>query len=252
MNATPDQPRNPLAAGGEGYDHRPSEFANAKGASPSSVYFGVLSGARETSIVGWLRLSPGGPGSKAAAAWSEFRQELHADPALNIRPGDALRARKLAAGQGRPRIPSARRGPSRSEQWSYRYVLRRGLEVIAELPGITVGTAHGHGGTTAATTDAFLARLSSRHTAEDTSAIAIVRRNTSTSTWYELTPTPAPAAPHIVQGLPYTSDEVYGLTEAAEFVAYCAYQHHARRHNRRFLWDWFPNSLPGAEGPFEL
>ncbi|MFF3328559.1 hypothetical protein ACFYWX_03200 [Streptomyces sp. NPDC002888] len=205
------------------------------------------------SVAGLLRISAEALESKAVvAAWAEFREELHADPALNIRRGDMLRARKLAAGQGRPRVASVRRGPNKAEQWAYRQVLRRGLGVIAGLPGTTVGTAVGRGMSVTDTASSLLARLSSRRTADGTPAPAIIRTNTPTSSWYELTPAPTPAAPSLVEGLPYASAELEGLLEAAEFVAYCAYQHHARRHNRRFLWEWFPELLPGAEGPMEL
>ncbi|MGW7816799.1 hypothetical protein ACWGLF_01465 [Streptomyces puniciscabiei] len=198
------------------------------------------------SVAAWLHLNAEALESKAAvSAWAEFRERLYADPMLNIRRGDTLRARKLAAGQGRPRTTSVRRGPSRAERWGYRYVLRQGLEVIAGLPGTTVGTARASGTTMTATTEALLLRLSRRHGTQATSAFAVVRTNTAAPAWYGLTPTPSPRAPH-------TAWEPEKLLEAAEFVAYCAYQYHARHRSRRFLWPWFPELLPGAEGPLVL
>ncbi|MFD5741060.1 hypothetical protein ACFXJM_27550 [Streptomyces massasporeus] len=205
------------------------------------------------SVAGWLQVSYEALESKAVInVWDEFREELYADPALNLRRGDTLRARKLAAGQGRPRFPSARRGPSRAEQLSYRHVLRRGLEVIARLPGTTVGTARGRSMSAAATTEAVLGELSSRHTRDRSSALALIRTNPAVTAWYDLTPAPAPAAPALVRGAPYAAAEAGGLLEAAEFVAYCAYQYHARFHNRRFLWEWLPELLPAASRPLGI
>ncbi|MFC9681934.1 hypothetical protein [Streptomyces sp. NPDC056948] len=250
MNASLNQPATPAAGGGG--DRIPLSFTNAN-STPRGVYVTVLSGGPDMAVAGWLHMTYEALESKAAVTmWSEFREELYADPALNLRRGDTLRARKLAAGQGRPRHPSPLRGPSRAEQWSYRQVLRRGLKVIARLPGTTVGTARGQGMSVAATTEALLGRLSARHHADGTPALVLIRTNTAATSWYELTPAPAPAAAHLVEGSPYASAEAGGLSEAAEFVAYCAYQHYARAHNRRFLWEWFPELLPDAERPLHV
>lgn len=250
MSASENHPAS-SAAGGEA-DHIPPTFANANH-PPGSVYVTVLSGGPGMSVAGWLQVSYEALESKAVInVWDEFREELYADPALNLRRGDTLRARKLAAGQGRPRFPSARRGPSRAEQLSYRHVLRRGLEVIARLPGTTVGTARGRSMSAAATTEAVLGELSSRHTRDRSSALALIRTNPAVTAWYDLTPAPAPAAPALVRGAPYAAAEAGGLLEAAEFVAYCAYQYHARFHNRRFLWEWLPELLPAASRPLGI
>ncbi|MEU0740092.1 hypothetical protein [Streptomyces sp. NPDC006134] len=190
---------------------------------------------------------------EAAAAWSGFREELHGDPLLNIRRGDILRARKLAAGQGRPRIPSTGRGPSKAERWEYRKVLKRGLATIASLPGTTVGTARSGTANVPATAEAVLGRLAARHTAHGTAALAVIRTNTAAPSWYDLTPVPAAAAPpRPAQAPSHVQAGVEELLEAAEFVAYCAYQHLAHRPNRRFLWEWYPELLPEAEGPLVL
>lgn len=250
MSASENHPAS-SAAGGEA-DHTPPTFANANHL-PEGAYVTVLSGGPGMSVAGWLQMSYEALESKEVIdVWDEFREELYADPALNLRRSDTLRARKLAAGQGRPRFPSARRGPSRAEQLSYRHVLRRGLEVIARLPGTTVGTARGRGMSAAATTEAVLGELSSRHTRDRSSALALIRTNSAVTAWYDLTPAPAPAAPALVRGAPYAAAEAGGLLEAAEFVAYCAYQYHARFHNRRFLWEWLPELLPAASQPLRI
>ncbi|MFI2761071.1 hypothetical protein ACH5A3_19725 [Streptomyces echinatus] len=204
------------------------------------------------SVAAWLHLDAEALESKAAVtAWAEFRERLYADPTLNVRRGDTLRARKLAAGQGRPLMTSARRGPSRAERWGYRYVLRRGLEVVAGMPGTTVGTALTEGATVAATADALLKQLARRHRARSTPTFAVVRTNTAAPTWYDITT--SRQASHAMSGPDNTPEAAeVTLLEAAEFIAYCAYQHHARRRNRRFLWQWFAEALPDAEGPLAL
>ncbi|MGC9501204.1 hypothetical protein [Streptomyces sp. WG7] len=204
------------------------------------------------SVAGWLRIDSTAVQSKSAVAvWSEFREALHADPALNIRRGDTLRARKLAAGQGRPRPSSARRGPSKAEQWGHRHVLRRGLTAIASLPGTTVGTARVRAPGTSGPTDALLRQLA-RNTPASASGLAVVRANTAAASWYDLATEPPLAAPHLSDGPPHAAAGTESLLEAAEFVAYCAYQSLARQHNRRFLWEWLPELLPGAGFPFDL
>lgn len=243
MNIYANQPP-AHAAGG---DDRPI-FARAN-TRPLSVYVAALSGARSLTMAGWLRIGFDAFESKAVAAvWADFREQLYTDPALNIRRGDTLRARKLAAGQGRPLSPSARRGPNRAEQWRYRQVLRRGLATIAELPDTTVGTANGPHTTGAAAARSLFDRLSARHTADGTSALAVIRMNT-VATWYDLGAVPPSTPP---EGLPCAADDTDGLLEAAEFIAYCAYQHHAQQHNRRFLSEWFAELHPDAEGPLPL
>ncbi|MFH0175291.1 hypothetical protein ACIA6D_08285 [Streptomyces cacaoi] len=227
-------------------ENRSIKFANAN--LHNALYLGVLSGDRDVSVVGWLRTTPDAL-SKAAAAWGEFRQGLHADPALNIRPHDRLRARKLAAGQGRSRGTSGRPGPSKAEKWSYRYVLRRGIDVIAALPGTTVGTACGHGLHATATTDALLKTLARRQAVEETTALAVIRMSSAVTAYHRLTPGLEPTS---LDALPYGTAEVDSLLEPAEFVAYCAYRHWARLHNRRLLPNWFPELLPGADGPLEF
>ncbi|WP_217206458.1 hypothetical protein [Streptomyces sp. AC550_RSS872] len=243
MNTFANQPP-AHAAGG---DDLPI-FARAN-TRPVGVYVAALSGDRNLTMAGWLRIGFDAFESKAvAAAWAEFREQLHTDPALNIRRGDTLRARKLAAGQGRPLPLSTRRGPNRAEQWRYRQVLRRGLATIAELPDTTVGTAHGPHTTGGAAARALIERLSARHTADGTSALAVIRRNT-VATWYDLAAAPSPTSP---ESLPCAAADTDGLLEAAEFVAYCAYRHHAQQRNRRFLSGWFAELHPGAEEPLLL
>ncbi|MFC5219210.1 hypothetical protein [Streptomyces coerulescens] len=243
MNTFANQPL-AHAAGGD----TPPIFTGAN-IRPVAVYAAALSGDRSLTMAGWLRIDFDAFESKAVtAAWAEFREQLYADPTLNIRRGDTLRARKLAAGQGRPLSHSARRGPNRAEQSRYRQVLRRGLATVADLPDTTVGTAHGPHTTGRAAASALIERLSARHTADGTSALAVIRMNTA-AVWYDLAAAPAPAPP---ESLPCAADATDGLLEAAEFVAYCAYQHHARPHNRRFLADWFAELHPGAEGPLPL
>ena len=250
MSASEKHPAVPAAGGGT--DHISPFFTNASN-PPRSVYVAALSGGPDMAIAGWLHMSYEALESKAPVnAWAEFHEELYADPGLNVRRGDMLRARKLAAGQGRPRPTSARRGPNRAEQRGYRHVLRRGLEVVARLPGTTAGTALGAGMSAAATTEALLDGLSSRHRGDGSAALALIRTNTAVTQWYELTPRPAPAAPDLVQGPPYDLAAAGGLLEAAEFVAYCAYQHHARFHNRLFLWEWLPELLPDALRPLRI
>ena len=249
MSASEKHPAVPVAGGGTDQPHMFTKANNP----PRSIYVTALSGGPDMAVAGWLHLSHEALESKApVSAWAEFHEELYADPALNVRRGDTLRARKLAAGQGRPRLTSVQRGPNRAEQWGYRHVLRRGLKVIARLPGTTAGTARGAGTITAATTAALLEALSSRHREDGSAALALIRTHTGVIHWYELTPRPAPAAPDPVQGPPYALAAAGGLLEAAEFVAYCAYQHHARFHNRRFLWEWFPELLPDALPPLRI
>ncbi|MEU6667009.1 hypothetical protein [Streptomyces sp. NPDC046727] len=239
-----DQPG--LAAGGEGHLPATPEFAHAH----ANAYVVVPSGDAALTVFGWLRL-PFAEIAGAAARWTAFRAELHDDPALNVRPDDDLRARKLAAGQGRP-LGGAylRRGPNRTEKWNYRRVLRRGIDVIAALPGTTVGTAGGHGLSTTDATDALLKRFSAQHAADAAAAFALLRTGNGTHSWYRIPP--GAEAPHVVEGPADITAAAERLLEPAEFVAYCAYRHWARMHQRRLLPPWFPELLPGAEGPFTL
>ncbi|MFF8729171.1 hypothetical protein ACF073_22120 [Streptomyces sp. NPDC015171] len=234
------------AAGGDEDHPAATEFAPAHG----TVYAVVPSGDAALTAFGWLRL-PVADLPRAAARWTAFRAELHEDPALNIRPDDDLRARKLAAGQGRP-LGGAylKRGPNRTEKWNYRRVLRRGIDVIAALPGTTVGTAGGHGLSTAVATEALLKRLAAERAADVCAAFALIRTGNGSHSWYRL-PTGA-EAPRRVEGPPNITADAERLVEPAEFVAYCAYRHWARLHERRLLPAWFPELLPGAEGPHTL
>ncbi|MFD5049618.1 hypothetical protein [Streptomyces tendae] len=248
MAASADHLSVPAAGGGA--DLPPLTLSRTNPTAPC-IHVCAFSGDSDMLVAGWLRVAGDAVTSKTAVtAWADFREQLSVDPALNIRRGDTLRARKLAAGQGRPRPSSTRRGPSKAEQWGYRHVLRRGLTAIASLPGTTVGTAR-TGPATPTATEAVLKRLA-KDAGPSVSGAAVIRTTAATASWYDLATASPLAVDRHSDTAAHISAGTDSLLEAAEFVAYCAYQFLARRYNRRFLWEWLPELLPDATKPINL
>ncbi|MET9360607.1 hypothetical protein ABZX93_06835 [Streptomyces sp. NPDC006632] len=224
---------------------------------PPSVYFADDSGdARRVALLGWIRVDAGdlaGP----LAQWQAFRSELHGDPCLDIRPDDSLHAVALAAGRGRP-VHGVPRPPGTSAKEPYRHVVRRALTTIGAMPGVSVGSAYrtGEPGSTFGQTkqglyEAWVRHINDVH-ARAGSYARIVFDGNGTEAGLRQAHRRLPSPRHVVGDPHLTPARRHPLLQAADHVAYSAYQQLARQPQRQFMWHWLKEHVPRAEGPLQL
>ncbi|MER6220935.1 DUF3800 domain-containing protein [Streptomyces sp900105755] len=224
---------------------------------PPSIYFVDDSGdSRQLALLGWLRVDLG-HSSGPIGHWQAFRSELHADPYLDIRPGDRLHAVSLAGGRGRP-VYGVPRPPGTSPKQPYREVIRRALTTIGSMPAVTVGSAYrmaepgrqfGH--VKQELYETWVQRINAAHATAETHAFVIFDGN-GTETGLRRAHRRLPGPRHMIGDPCLIPARHNPLLQAADQIAYTAYQQLARQPQRRFMWDWLKELIPHAEGPLQL
>ncbi|MBB5121309.1 hypothetical protein [Streptomyces eurocidicus] len=212
--------------------------------------------SRRLALLGWLRVALGRT-SGPLGHWQAFRSELHADPFLDIRPGDALHAVSLAAGRGRP-VYGVRREPGTSAKQPYRDVVRRALGTIGTMPGVTAGSSYRTGApgdpfgrTKQGLYEAWVRHVDAAHAAAGTHAFIVFDGN-GTETGLRGAHHRLPGPRHVIGDPCLIPARHNPLLQAADQIAYASYQKLARRPQRRFMWDWLDEHIPQAEGPIRL
>lgn len=187
----------------------------------------------------------------AERLWRDFREELAADPRLLIPASFALHAVELAG----PRGPF-RRSRSSSPEFHRRHtqeVILRGLRVIAGMPGVRVRSVYRETVDYARDRPALFAVLVhdlNAELAEDgTYGRLIVDGDGREAALREAHRTLAPEGRYLVGDPVFAPAPTRDLLQAADFLAYAAYQAVAKRESRRFMWHWFAETFPDAEGP---
>ncbi|MEU6171249.1 hypothetical protein ABZ832_04920 [Streptantibioticus parmotrematis] len=224
---------------------------------PPSIYFADDSGdARQLALLGWIRVDIA-RSSSTLAQWQAFRSELHGDSYLDIRPGDSLHAVALAAGRGRP-VSGVRRPPGVSTKQPYQDVVRRALTVVGAMPGVSVGSAYrdGEPGSSFGQTkqglyEAWVQRINAVHAAAGTYAL-VVFDGDGTELGLRRAHRRLPSPRHVLGDPHLTPARHNPLLQAADQVAYAAYQQLARQPQRRFMWHWLKEFVPQADGPLQL
>ncbi|MFD5144393.1 hypothetical protein [Streptomyces sp. NPDC058401] len=203
-------------------DRTPLPFAAKIAIAKDGIHVVAPARDRNLATIGWMRIDFDRL-KETLAAWSALHDEALADPGVNVRRGDRLRARKLAGGHGRPRHASARGGLLRAERWTYRFLFLSLLRHLSDLPNVTTGAMYSRHLTAPELIESRLGELELLH-----------------------------AVPAEIQALlddPTTYEQLVDMTG---FIAQAALQNVAGNPHRRFMWAWFPESLPGAEGPREV
>ncbi|MGG2465909.1 DUF3800 domain-containing protein [Streptomyces sp. RGM 3693] len=192
----------------------------------------------------------------AKRALMSFRATLETD--LGIPVDASLHAQDLVAGRGRhvyrPDLP----GPAAraAHLTNCRAVIHRQLQVIAELPGAQVTAVHratdDYGRDRPALYRAWLARTNARLAASGEHAVVVLDGDGSERALIRAH-RELPDADRRIQGDPvFLSARLNYFLQAADVLAFAAYQSVAKRPERAFMHDWFGTALPTADGPGAL
>ncbi|MFI6768771.1 DUF3800 domain-containing protein [Streptomyces sp. NPDC050355] len=186
-----------------------------------------------------------------------FRSALEDDPDPGIPIDASLHAQDLAAGRGRHVYRPGLLGGARDAHLAHcRGVIRRGLEAVAGIPRARVTAVYretdDYGRDRPALQRAWLARINAELAASDEYGVVMVDGDgTEVSlidAYHDL-----PERDRRIKGVPlFASARINYFLQAADLLAYAAYQSVAKRPEREFMWDWFGAALPWADGPCAL
>ncbi|MFD7836961.1 hypothetical protein [Streptomyces sp. NPDC059761] len=187
--------------------------------------------------------------------WSDFRDELEVDPRLLIPASSPLHAVDLAAPRGEHAHRSRSTSPA-DHRRHMREVILRGLRVIAGMPGVRVRAVYretlDYARDRPALYAAFVGELNAELAADGTYGRLTVDGN-GTEVALRGAHRALPAAGRYIVGDPvFEPAKSRDLLQAADFLAYAAYQAVAKKNSRAFMWHWFATTLRDAEGPGAL
>lgn len=221
------------------------------GATPHR-YYKIDDGGDGCNCIHFAALGIDRPHRAAAERlWREFREELAVDARLLIPVSTALHAVELAGPRGR-----FHRSRSSSPEFHRRHtqeVILRGLRVIATFPGVRVHAVYRETNDYARDRPALFAALAhdlNAELAEDGAyGRLIVDGDGTEAALREAYRTLPPKGRYLVGDPVFEPARTRDLLQAADFLAYSAYQAVAKRESRRFMWHWFAETFPDADGP---
>ncbi|GAA3066516.1 DUF3800 domain-containing protein [Streptosporangium carneum] len=191
----------------------------------------------------------------ALSRWSGLRGELWERGLLDA--DVSLHAVNLAGGRGRRIHSYAERGLSRERhRENMRHIVLRGLQVIADMPGIRLHVAYRNaslgkrGGPELYS--AMITKMN-RDLAESGEVARIVIDGDGTNPAFREAHRCLPEVNRRIDGDPvFFPSRHCDLLQAADLVAYAAYQSLAENPNRSFMWDWYERAFPQAGDPIAL
>ncbi|RKR88278.1 hypothetical protein BDK92_2587 [Micromonospora pisi] len=198
----------------------------------------------------WLALAPE---SWAAAQqqWLRFRADLYARH--RIPPGARLHATDLTSGRSRPSL-----NPDFSVRTHGLTIVRDGLDVIAAIRGLTVGTVYRHGGHPSEAKRELYRALVNHLDGElhRTGHMGMIFMDGDGSdhryagAHREL----HPDTRGLIEAPVFRSAEHDQWVQMADFAAWSAYQSILRKPTKRRFWNWYPRTLGPLDphGPLAL
>ncbi|MFC4008599.1 DUF3800 domain-containing protein [Nonomuraea purpurea] len=192
---------------------------------------------------------------EARAYWVHFREELAGEGILAAHV--PLHAVDLIGGRGRHIHSYGEHGLSRTRHRQYlRDVVRRGLQVVADMPGIRIRIAYRNALLGKRDRpELYLAMLTdmNRDLAERSEMARIIIDGNGTDPSFRRAHRRLPAANRSINGDPiFLPAKRCDLLQAADLVAYAAFQSLAAAPNRSFMWDWLKQTFPQMHGPLAL
>ncbi|MEE4424837.1 MULTISPECIES: hypothetical protein [Streptomyces] len=229
-------------------------MATKKSAAPLRIIYGDDAGDART-ITAFASLSVHLDDLEAAKGeLLRFRASLEEDPALQLPIHASLHAQDLAAGRGRHLYRPGLTGAAREAHLAAcRGVIRRGLEAVAAIPRARVTAVHretdDYGRDRPALQRAWLHRINAELAAADEYGVVVVDGD-GTDTCLVDAYHDLPGRDRRIVGVPlFESARINYFLQAADLLAYAAYQSVAKRPEREFLWGSFGAALPWADGP---
>jgi hypothetical protein len=187
--------------------------------------------------------------------WRDLRAELHADARLEIPADSSLHSVKLAGARGQHIHRSRSTDRVRHRQHCQEVILR-GLRTIAGMPGARVRAVYretdDYGRDRPALYAVLLRRLNAELAQQGIHGVIIVDGD-GTEHALRRAHRDLPEAGRRIIGDPiFRPARELDLLQAADMLAYAAYQSIAKRPSREFMWHWFGSTFPGAHGPSAL
>jgi hypothetical protein len=224
-------------------------------AAPLRLYFVDDGGdARTTTCFAALGIDL----SHASAAnqqWRNLRADLFADARLEIPVDSPLHSVKLAGARGRY-VHRSRSTDRVTHRKHCQEVILRGLQTIADMPGARVRAVYretdDYGRDRPALYGALLRRLNAELAQQETYGVVIVDGDGTEDALRRAHHDLPEAERHIIGDPIFRPAHELDLLQAADMLAYAAYQSIAKRPSREFMWHWFGSTLPGAHGPSAL
>jgi hypothetical protein len=222
--------------------------------APTRFRFHYLddSGAADTGYATftWLALGPE-HWDTARGQWSVFR--THLEDRYRIPATARLHATTLLAGRGNPSLD-----PDFDVRAGGRRIVREGLDVIAGMPGLSVGTAYRRGDHPGHTKHglyrALVAYLDEQLRRTGTMGMLFIDGDGSDHR-YAMAHRYLPAiAPNLIEAPVFRPADADQWVQMADFAAWSAYQSILRRPNRRRFWNWYPRTVGRLDptGPLPL
>ncbi|MET8406006.1 DUF3800 domain-containing protein [Streptomyces sp900116325] len=210
------------------------------------------SGAESTGYVlyGWAEIDLA-QWSAALRCLLNFRKKLYVDTGI---PADyELHATQFIPGRG---MPSTRPAWNRQKR-NRRRVAQDALAAIASMPGTRVGAVWRHTSEKGrayydqrtAVYGALLADIDARLGATGDHGIIVMDGDGSDLTYQREHRKLRLATRHIVEDPWFIGSHNSQPVQAADLLAYTAYQVVQRHPGKDFMWDWWRRHLPAAEAP---
>ncbi|MCF3181212.1 hypothetical protein IPZ70_14895 [Streptomyces polychromogenes] len=191
-------------------------------------------------------------GPVAERLWGEFREELAADARYLIPASSPLHAVDLAGARGAyaHRSRSTRRADHRRHM---REAIRRGLHVIAAIPAVRVHCVYretvDYGRDRPALYTAFVRDLNAELAEDGMYGRLIVDGDGTESALRDAHRALPAKGRHLVGDPVFEPARTRDLLQAADLLAYAAYQAVAKKESHAFMWHWFAEAFPDADGP---
>ncbi|MER5781779.1 DUF3800 domain-containing protein [Streptomyces mobaraensis] len=222
-----------------------------EGSIPRYTYYMDESGFSGMSVIGWLAIAPGAQQTVREHLLG-FREKLAADPVLPIPFEWPLHAVDLAGGRGAPLHMRPGHGPDARMKEAFREVIARVLDELAGLSGVSVGAVYRRHATREQLYRDLVPLLNARHAALGIPARIHFDGNGTEQGLKRAHRGLPDEERYIDRELVLEPSWASPLLQAADLVAYTAFQSVIRRESRHFLWDWYARRLPEAEGPYLL
>lgn len=199
------------------------------------------SGAADTghATFTWLALGPE-HWDTARVQWSAFRTDL--EDRYRIPATARLHATTLLAGRGNPSLD-----PDLDVRAAGRRIVREGLEVIAGMPGLSVGTVYRRGVHPGMTKHglyrALVTYLDEQLRQAGVKGMLFIDGDGSDHRYAAAHQLLTAIDPSLIEAPVFRPADNDQWVQMADFAAWSAYQSILRRPDRRRFWNWYPRTV---------
>lgn len=219
---------------------------------PDSVYYIDDTGNRSMSAFGFIRVPWLGGPSVAESHWAAFLERLRLEPDIGYTPGYPLHAVDLLGGRGGLLHPRGGPAPDAGRKRKVAEIVLRGLETLAQVPELTVGSVYRRGATREELYADLVELINDWHAENGSSCRFVVDGNGTEKVLRDAHRRLPQDRRHVLGDPELLPARTTPLLQAADLVAHAAHQFLVRRPSRSFMWDWYPRVFPESSLPMDL